>query len=176
MSGQVISSIADIGSVNYGLSKLFNIISVTSGQLASRTKDQNTIIYSPEETDSIISGNQINNKQLLINNMVAIDFNAGTMSTNITIEANGDSSNGLSLYDVMRNGTKVGTLAIYKKTATLTDADVKVDDSVTYDKTPIFTDGSTNGAMGIGIFTVVSSYSKSGYPSIEDSTDPLAGI
>jgi len=176
MSGQVISSIANIGSVNYGLSNLFNIISVTSGELASRTKDQNTILYSPEQTDSIISGNQISNKQVVINNQVAIDFNAGTMSTSTTIEANGETINGLSLYDVMRNGTKVGTIAIYKKTATITDADVNVDDSVTYDKTPVFTDGSTNGAMGIGIFTVVSSYSKTGYPSIEDSTDPLAGI
>jgi len=176
MSGQVISKITNIGSVNYGLSSLFNIISVTSGELTSRSKDQNTILYSPEQTDSIISGNQISNKQLFINGKSVMDFNGGTMSTNITIEANGETNNGLTLYDVMRNSTKVGTLAIYKKTAMITAADVKIDDSLTYDKEQVFTDGSTNSAMGVGIFTIQSSYSPNSYPSIQNSTDPLAGI
>jgi hypothetical protein len=98
------------------------------------------------------------------------------MSTTISIEANGETENELTLYDVLQNGTKVGTLALYKKTATLTGTDIQIEDSIKYAKENIFTQGSTNAAMGIGIFDTQSSYSKVGYQSIEDSTDPLAGI
>lgn len=176
MSGQVIVEVPTVGTINYGLSKLFSIISLTSGQVDSRSKDQNAIIYSAEQTDSNITGNTITDKRLLINGKAVIDFTAGTMDTSITITANGETSNGLTLYDVLQNGTKLGSLAIYKKTATLTDADIKVTDSIKYAKENIFTQASTNAPMGIGIFDTQSSYSKNGYQSIEDSTDPMAGI
>jgi len=139
MSGQVITTIDTIGTINNGLSKSFNIITLSSGDLASRSKDQNAILYVPEQTDSVISGNQIANKQLLINGKPVIDFTAGTMDTSLTIQANGETSNGLTLYDVMRNDALVGTLAIYKNSAQLTSDDISVADTIKYAKENVFT-------------------------------------
>lgn len=176
ISGQVIVEIPTIGTVNYWLSTLFDIVSLTKDELTSRSKNQNTILYIPEQTDSVISGNIISNKKLLINGKSVIDFNIGTMDTSSTIEANGESINGLTTYDILRNSSKIWTLAIYKKTAVITTNDIKVDDSIKYAKEATFTQGSTNTAMGIGIYDTQSSFSKNGYQSIEDSIDPLAGI
>jgi hypothetical protein len=90
----------------------------------------------------------ISNKKLVINNKAVIDFNLGTMDTSVTIEANGETSNGLTLYDVLRNTTKVGTLAVYKTTA-ITANTIRIIDTMKYATENVFTEGSTNAAMGI---------------------------
>jgi hypothetical protein len=53
---------------------------------------------------------------------------------------------------------------------------VTLQDVVKYAEEKTFTDGSTNGPMGVGIYDTQSVYSKNGYQSIEDSSDPLLGI
>lgn len=71
--------------------------------LASWDKNQNAFLYIPEIEDSIITGNEIINKKLMINDELVIDFALGNSSITIRIEANGEESNGLTLYDVLRN-------------------------------------------------------------------------
>jgi hypothetical protein len=39
------------------------------------TKDSNTVLYIPEPTDSIITGNEANKSQIIINGMVIMDMN-----------------------------------------------------------------------------------------------------
>ncbi len=52
---------------------------------------------------------------------------------------------------------------------------INLKDPVTYGMTASFDQGSTNN-KSIGIYIQSSAFTKQGYDSIEDSTDPLSGI
>lgn len=47
----------------------------------------------------------------------------------------------------MWNDSKIGTLALYKKTHLIATADLSLQDNVKYASTQVFTQGSTNGPM-----------------------------
>ena len=113
---------------------------------------------------------------MLINDAEIINFQNGTSDPGVQIIANAQKINGLTIYDIMFNDTKVGNLALYKKTNLVVDANVTLQDVVKYAKAETFTEGSTNGPMGVGIYDTQSVYTKNGYQSIEDSADPMLGI
>jgi len=139
-NGQVINDIENIARISYGSSQLFAIYSFENTEaLTSRDQDENALLYIPEQTDSIISRNEIKNKKLWINDNRAIDFIAGTMDTDITIQANGTTDNGLTLYDVSQNKKKVGILALYKKTQTITPNTIALTDTIKYAMENVFT-------------------------------------
>jgi hypothetical protein len=98
------------------------------------------------------------------------------MDPGVQIIATSHKINGLTIYDIIFNDTSIGNIALYKNTHLITDANVTLQDIVKYAKEKTFTEGSTNGPMGIGIYDTQSVYTKGGYQSLEDSADPLLGI
>lgn len=82
----------------------------------------------------------------------------------------------MSTYTIELNGKTLGKIMIWKND-TITDntANIDIQDPISYGKTSIFTEGSTN-TQGIGIYIQTSAFTKQGYQSIEDSADALLGI
>jgi len=78
-SGEVISNIQDIGNIFIGTASEFSVQTVAdTGGIANWAKDATALLYSPEATDSIVTGNSIVNKKLLVNGHEIIDFQNGS--------------------------------------------------------------------------------------------------
>lgn len=82
----------------------------------------------------------------------------------------------MSSYTMTLNEKTIGKLMLWSNdSVTANAAHIDLQDPITYGKTAIFTEGSTN-AEGIGIYIHASAFTKQGYQSIEDSTAPMLGI
>ncbi len=139
-------------------------------------KNANRILYIPEPTDSIITGNIATNQKITINWSDVIDLSKGTMDARISIDADNESIEDMNTYTMTMNGKTIGKLLIRSTNdITTKPANIDVMDPVTYGKTNIFTEGSTN-TQGIGIYINASAFTKQWFLSIEDSTDALLGI
>lgn len=176
IGGALMVDIEDVADISYGPSASFSFVTPTIDSLAWLAPQSNTLLYLPNKTDSIISSNEIQDKQLVVNGTVVLDLSAATMVSDLSITSNGQQQmgNGFTWYDVIRNQHKLGSIAIYQDT--IDEERITLYDSIKYAIGKVFTQWSTNAKQGIGIYDNQSAYSKAGYLSIEDSVDPLAGV
>ncbi len=136
-------------------------------------QEENIIIYIPEATDSIVTNNKSTKKTISINNKEILNLNEGTIDPSINITAQNKKEQGMSIYDMTQEEKKIGT--IYIRTKEIKKEAIDLKDPITYGKTEIFSEGSTN-SKGIGIYLQTSAFSKQGYESIEDSANAELGI
>jgi len=172
---QLMIRIPNVSDINLGASDTFTIQSIEdTWSISESEKDENTIIYIPEETDSIITSNEATRTKIRINDVDIIDIDKGIIDSSITIETDGENIEDMSTYTMKLNGKKIATLLIWKQDI-ITINNVDINDPILYGKTNAFSEGSTNN-QGIGIYLQSSAFTKKGYASIEDSADALLGI
>ena len=134
------------------------------------------MLYISEPTDSVVTGNDTTNTKIIINGTPVLDLTQGTIDANISIVADNEMIGDMSRYTITFNGKTIGKLLIRNNDGITTNtANIDIQDPITYAKTSIFSEGSTN-TQGIGIYIVASAFTKQGYQSIEDSSDSLLGI
>lgn len=134
------------------------------------------MIYIPEPTDSIITGNEVTKKKITINGVDVIDIKEGITDQSITINGSEETLEGMRIYTLTMDEKTLGKIMVRTKGSIIENKDtIDIIDPISYGKTKVFSEGSTN-RPGIGIYVQSSAFSKEGYDSIEDSTDPMLGI
>ena len=98
------------------------------------------------------------------------------MNPALTITADNEMLADMSTYTIALNGKNIGKLMIWSNdSVTANTANIDLQNPLTYGKTNIFTEGSTN-TQGIGIYVTTSAFTEEGYASIENSSDSTLGI
>jgi hypothetical protein len=65
----------EIAKIHLGLTNTYKIKTLAnSGAIGEFTKDSNTLIYIPEPTDSVITGNEATEKKITINGKDVLDL------------------------------------------------------------------------------------------------------
>ena len=167
----------EIANVSLGTTSDFDIQKLTDSGIANTfKKDANTLLYIPEPTDSVITGNEATKSKININGIDVFDLTQWTMDPALTITADNEMLADMSTYTIALNGKTIGKLMIWSNdSVTANAANIDLQDPITYGKTNIFTEGSTN-TQGIGIYVTTSAFIKEGYTSIENSSDSTLGI
>lgn len=174
---EIIVLMPSIAKIHFGATNNFQIQKLAdAGALSSFKKNTNTILYIPEPTDSIISGNQATKTRITINWVDVIDLSKWTINPRLTITADNEIIEDMNTYTVTIQGKKIGKLIIRTINNNIIDKiNTDLQDPVTYGKTTIFSEGSTN-TQWIGIYVNNSTFNKQWYQSIEDSSDGMLGI
>ncbi len=134
------------------------------------------MIYIPEPTDSVITGNEASKKKITINGIDIIDIKEGKIDQSVTLNASEETLEGMSIYTLAMDDKILGKIMVRTKGSIIENKDtIDILDPITYGQTKVFSEGSTN-RPGMGIYVQSSAFSKEGYESIEDSTDPMLGI
>ena len=167
----------DIANIHLGATNEFEIKKLNdSWAINTFEKNKHTLLYIPEPTDSVITGNEATKTKITINGLDVIDLNKWTIDPNIQILANNETLNDMSTYTMTFQGKNIGKILIWNNNdITLDAANIDLQDSLTYGTTKIFSQWSTN-IPAVGIYVVASAFTKQGYISIEDSADPMLWI
>ena len=167
----------EIAKIHLGSTSDFKIQKIANTWAINEfTKDSNTIVYIPEPTDSVVTGNEATKAQITINGIDIMDLTKGTIDTRLTITTDNETLADMSTYIMTFNGKNIGKLMIWNNTTDTTNpANIDIQDPITYGQTTIFSEWSTN-TQGRGIYINSSAFTKQWYTSIEDSTDALLGI
>lgn len=165
----------EIADISLWLTKDFTLQKLAdSWALNEINKNKNLLIYIPEPTDSIITENTTTQEKIVINGNTVFDKEKGEIDPNITIVAENEMRENMTVYTISFNGKNIGKL-ILRNNNSIDDPAVHIKDPITYNKTTVFSEGSTN-SQGIGIYLQSSAFTKQGYESIEDSSDAMLGI
>lgn len=166
----------EIAKIHLGATNDFTIQKIANtGAIAEFKKNSTTLIYIPEPTDSIVTGNETTKSTININGTDVLDLSKWSIDTRLTITADNETLGGMSTYTMTFNDKTIGKLMLWNTTATVNTNSVDIQDPITYGTTNIFSEWSTN-TQWIGIYVHTSAFSKQGYLSIEDSSDALLGI
>lgn len=167
----------EIAKIHLGKTDTFTIQQITDTWAASEfKKDKNTVLYIPEPTDSVITGNETTKSKIIINGIDAIDLVKWTIDSRVAIVADNEMIADMNTYTITINQKTIGKIMIWSDDiVTAHTENIDIQDPNTYGQTSIFSEGSTN-TQGIGIYINTSVFSKQGYQSIEDSADALLGI
>lgn len=167
----------EIAKIHLGMTERFEIQTLRDSWAASQfEKNKNTVLYIPEPTDSVITGNETTKSKIIINGIDVIDLTKSMIDPRLTISADNEMIADMSSYTLTMNSKIIGKIMIWNNdNITTNTANIDIQDPITYGQTPIFSEWSTN-TQGIGIYIHTSAFSKQGYESIEDSSDALLGI
>ena len=138
----------------------------------------NTIVYLNAPVDDRITTNVMTNKSILINGDEVLNFADGTIDASITIQKSDTDLEGISTWDVMQDGVRVGQLLMHRaddELLTTHQSVLRSDLGIE----PAFVDGSTNGTRGLAIYSQGSTFADSNksYLGLQDASDnPDEGI
>ena len=167
----------EIAKIHLGETSDFKIQTIENSWAVNEfKKDSNTIVYIPEPTDSIITGNEASKSKITINGIDVIDLNKWSIDPAISIIADNEIVADMATYTITLNEKIIGKMMIWNNEIVTDNKDnIDIQDPIVYGQTKIFSEWSTN-SQGIGIYVNSSAFTKQWYLSIEDSTDALLGI
>lgn len=169
-SGNLEIQAQDVGRVQIGTKNEFTLQTYDpENTIEGQTENKNILLYQPEPTDSIISGNKIQGRKIIINGAEVFDLDSGEM-TGMTVTLSKDKEGKFSKRNVQIGDQKIGTLFIHRKDDYILNAAINID-NLEYETQEVFADASTNGLKGIGFNLKNSVFSKQGYKSIENNQD-----
>lgn len=104
-------------------------------------KNSNTLLYIPEPTDSIITGNEATKTKITINGNDIIDLSKGTINPNIIITADNETLADMYTYTITLDSKTIGKMMIWSNDSiTANTANINIQDPITYGKTSIFSE------------------------------------
>lgn len=166
--------VGTIADISLGASQHFALKAITSQDLTNLSTSQKTLRYLPAATDSIISGNEIQDNALIINGQKIRDLRNGLQSPELTIQANSDRQGGKTSYTLTFANTQIGTLFLYQVDNSATT--IQLIDANRYATSKTFAHGSSNAMDAIGIYDTQSTMDLPSNESIENSKDALLGV
>lgn len=132
---------------------------------------QNTIYYIPNQTDSFITSNTIQNNNLRINWNDVISFDDWSVSTTVSFVYERELLAGYTQWSVLINNREVGTL-VFRRNDT-----VIIQQPLITDTYRTFAEWSTNGIQWIAVTADIPfTYEPKSYTSAEDSHDETLWI
>ncbi len=173
----IVAIVPEVAKIVLGKSKNFTIKNITdSWAVYTFAKNENTIIYIPEATDSIITGNKSDTSKISINGIDIFDLKKNTIHPSTIITADNEKIGDINTYTMTFNGKNIGKLLIWNNDTIAENwPNIDIQDPIIYGKTSVFSEWSTN-SQWLGIYSIASAFTKQWYQSIEDSADGLLGI
>lgn len=135
-NGKLTVSIEDIASVDLGAANSFNLVQGDT----NKTPDNHMIVYTPEQTDSEIEKNEVNNKSIMINGESVWSLNNDANSAQIVYDSE---ENGRTVWQILFHDTLVGKLRLRSDIAA---GNIVAEDAASIQETRM--QGSTNSEKG----------------------------